>query len=410
MRLTGDNASSIASPMTKEVIFASIAHSASFASSLRTRTTLPTSADDRLFFAQVREDPRLELEIFDPGADDSIVVVGSGGCTALSLLAAGAGRVTAVDLNRTQNHLIELKLAAIAMLGHRSTLAFLGATDGSPLDRIDAYAMLRPSLTAPALAYWDAHLPDIASGVLGVGVTEKFVRQLMFALRLFVHPQSRIDRMLGAASVDEQRDLFEREWNTRRWRLFFRVLLNRGVFRRKYDPAFFAHLDRPSFAEHFRRRAEQTLTELPVRDNYFLHHMLTGRYPIEAFDGTPPYLSRAGHDAVASAADRLSLVDGTITEYLRTLEPRTVTGFVLSNISEWLTPNELDALFGQVARTAVNGATLCFRNFVGWTEVPPRYRDIIVEDRERGERMMRFDRSVVQRRIAVCRVYGEGAA
>src|SRR5579885_1984943 len=84
--------------------------------SLRARTTLAGSVDDRLFFAQVREDPRLELEVLDPRADDSIVVVGSGGCTALSLLAAGAGQVTAVDVNRTQNHLIELKLAAVSTL------------------------------------------------------------------------------------------------------------------------------------------------------------------------------------------------------------------------------------------------------------------------------------------------------
>ena len=45
-----------------------------------------------------------------------------------------------------------------------------------------------------------------------------------------------------------------------------------------------------------------------------------------------------------------------------------------------------------------------FRNFVGWTEVPPRFRDVITEDRERGEKMMRRDRSVVQRRFAFCRV------
>ena len=32
----------------------------------------------------------------------------------------------------------------------------------------------------------------------------------------------------------------------------------------------------------------QTLTELPVRDNYFLHQILTGHYPAA---GLPPYLS-----------------------------------------------------------------------------------------------------------------------
>ena len=69
------------------------------------RLSLPSAVDDRLYFAQVREDPRLEIEALEPGPDDSIVIVGSGGCTALSLLAAGAGHVTAVDVNRAQNHL-----------------------------------------------------------------------------------------------------------------------------------------------------------------------------------------------------------------------------------------------------------------------------------------------------------------
>ena len=53
------------------------------------RITLPGAVDDRLYFAQVREDPLLEMEALNPAADDSLVVVGSGGCTALSLLSMG---------------------------------------------------------------------------------------------------------------------------------------------------------------------------------------------------------------------------------------------------------------------------------------------------------------------------------
>jgi len=90
------------------------------------RTTLPNAVRDRLFFAQVREDPRAEIAALAPSADETMAVVSSGGCTALSLLAAGAGRVVAVDLNRTQNHLVELKAAA-CRLGARDAIAFLGA-------------------------------------------------------------------------------------------------------------------------------------------------------------------------------------------------------------------------------------------------------------------------------------------
>jgi S-adenosylmethionine-diacylglycerol 3-amino-3-carboxypropyl transferase len=370
------------------------------------RLALASAVDDRLYFAQVREDPQLEIEALDAGPDDSIVVVGSGGCTAFSLLAAGAGHVTAVDVNRAQNHLIELKLAAITLLSRTESVAFLGARDCAAIERIDAYAALRPRLTSGARTYWDEHLSAIADGVLDAGVTERFIRLVVLALRLFVQPRARIERMLACDSIESQQSLFERDWNTVRWRAFFRLLLNRAVFRRAYNPAFFAHLDRPSFAEHFRRRAEHALTELAVRDNYFLHHMLTGRYPVGVAGGVPPYLTEAGYAVAATSCDRLTLVDGTMTDHLRTLPDGSVSGFTLSNICEWLAPHEIDALFNEIVRTAVPNAKLCFRNFVGWTEVPPRFRHVVSEDRERGERMIQRDRSVVQRRIAICHIGG----
>src|SRR5438067_648777 len=89
------------------------------------RIGVPGARIDRLFFAQVREDPIVELEALDPGPNDRVVVISSGGCTALSLLAAGAGRVDAVDLNATQNHIVELKVAVLRRLDHDAALGFL---------------------------------------------------------------------------------------------------------------------------------------------------------------------------------------------------------------------------------------------------------------------------------------------
>jgi S-adenosylmethionine-diacylglycerol 3-amino-3-carboxypropyl transferase len=371
------------------------------------RLSLPSAVDDRLYFAQVREDPRLEIEALEPGPADSIVIVGSGGCTALSLLAAGAGHVTAVDVNRTQNHLIELKVAALTVLSRAESLAFLGAIACARRVRLAAYDELRAHLSLRARGYWDANRSDISDGVQNTGVTERFIRAVVRVLRATVHSRARIDRMLAAETIEEQRLLLESEWNTTRWRAFFYVLLNRAVFRRAYDPAFFAHLERPSFADHFRSRAEHALTELSVRDNYFLHHILTGKYPVHIAGGVPPYLSEEACASIATSRERLTLVDGSVTDHLRSLPDGSVTGFAISNICEWLAPRDVDALFAEIGRTAAPNATLCFRNFVGWTEVPPRFQGLITEDRARGEEMMQRDRSVVQRRFAVCRVRAE---
>ncbi len=369
-----------------------------------TRTTLEGAVDDRLFFAQVREDPLLEIEALGAGPDDTVVVVSSGGCTALSLLAAGAGRVVGVDLNRTQNHLVELKLAAVGHLEAEEAVRFLGGWPGGRAFRWSTYQRLRGSLTPPAQAYWDQRRRSLERGVLGTGVSERFIGLVMAALRLGIHPPGRVRRLLACSTVDQQRHFYDTEWDTRRWRLLFRALLNRAVFRHTYHDAFFRHVDNPSFARHFLGLARHTLTEVPLANNYFVHQMLTGCYPRGVPGGLPPYLDPVRARGLVRAAARLSLVDGSFVDHLRRCPDASIDGFALSNICEWLDAEQIDELLAEVVRTAAPGARLVFRNFVGWTEVPLRWRPAIVEDRARGEALGLRDRSAVQRRFAVCHV------
>ena len=366
------------------------------------RVRLPEARDDRLFFAQVREDPLLELAALRPTAREHVVVVSSGGCTALSLLAAGAGRVTAVDLNATQNHLVELKAHAVASLGGPAATAFLGGAPDAL--REERWHALRGRLGAAARAHWDRHPRAVRQGVLGAGVSERFIALVVGAMRLLVHPPARVRRLLACRSLDEQRALYAGEWDSRRWRLLFRLLLNRWTFDRAYHPAFFANVRRPSFAAYFHGAVERGLTELPVRTNYFLHQMLTGHYPAGDEQALPPYLTTAGAAAIGERLDRLTLVDGGMTAWLRGQPAGSVHAFALSNIGEWLDAAGVDALFTEVARTAAPGARVVFRNFVGWTEVPAAWRDVLVEDATRGERLSAQDRSLLQRRIVVLRV------
>ncbi|MEU8080217.1 DUF3419 family protein [Catellatospora citrea] len=357
------------------------------------RIELPGAVDDRLYFAQVREDPELEIAAFAARWDGPIAVVSSAGCTALSLLAAGAAEVVGVDVNRTQNHLVELKAAAVARLAPGAALGLLGGVPMAPAARRQAYEQIRDRLTAGARDHWDTHPQAIERGVLQAGVTERLMRLIARTLRV-VHPR-RIETLLAPRTLDEQREFYRRDWDTVGWRLLFAVLCNRLVLRRTYDERFFAHVENPSYASHFRQVAEHTLTDLDIGGNYFLHHLLTGAYPAA---NRPPYL-----DAPVPV-DRLRLVDGSFTDYLRTRPDRSMAGFALSNICEWLTADQIDELFAEIVRTARPGARLVFRNFVGWTEVPPRWRDAVREDRARGEELMRTDRSLCQRRFALCEV------
>ena len=368
------------------------------------RETMFGAGEGRLFFAQVREDPLLEIEALAPHAAQRIVVVSSGGCTALSMLGAGAGQVIAVDLNATQNHLVELKAAAIIALPLAEAIAFLGGTPARDRSRFATYMQLRRALSPRARTYWNEHVQMIRRGVLDSGVSERLIRLIVGVVRAAIHRPSRIRRLLDCRTIEEQRSIYRREWNSRRWRLLFSALLNRWVFSRAYEPEFFQYVRNPSFAEHFYRLVEHGLTELPVGTNYFLHHMLTGAYPVAAPGGVPPYLTDAGARAIRERRDHLTLVDGSYTACLRGLPDASVDGFALSNICEWLSSDGIDLLFTEIARTAAPGATLCFRNFVGWTEIPPRWRRRFVEDQARSRELSARDRSLIQPRIAVCRI------
>jgi S-adenosylmethionine-diacylglycerol 3-amino-3-carboxypropyl transferase len=371
------------------------------------RTRLPDAQGGALVFAQVREDPALELAALRPGPDDHVVCVSSAGCTALSLLAAGAGRVTAVDLNPAQNHLVELKAAACARLGPEEATALLGGAPMDPVVRQAAAQLLLPALTPEARAFWTGRPRALARGVLTAGRSEGFVRLIAAALRAFVHSRRRALRLLACQSLAEQRAFFASTWDTRRWRGLFHLLLNRAVMSRAYHPAFFAHAERMSFAEHFLALFRRTLTELPVSQNYFVHQMLTGRYPEGAL---PPYLAAAGSAALREGPARLHLVDGTVEAALSRMAPHSVNAFALSNIAEWSDEGGVQRLFEAVLRAAAPGARVVFRNFTGWTEVPAALRGRLVEDRALGERLILGDRSGVQRRIAVCRVVAPGVA
>jgi S-adenosylmethionine-diacylglycerol 3-amino-3-carboxypropyl transferase len=361
------------------------------------------ASDDKLYFAQVREDARIELAALHPAPTDRVVVVSSGGCTALSLLGAGAAEVHAVDVNRTQNHLVELKAAAVRLLERREAIAFLGGLPMSAVQRLACFVELRPALTYAARRYWREHLRDIKGGILDAGVSERFIGLVAWLIRHVVHRPALVRRMLSCETLDEQRALFHSDWNTRGWRALFAVLLNRWSMSRAYSPEFFVHVGRTNFAGHFLSLAKHALTEVPIADNYFIQKMFTGRYPVGREHGTPPYLSEDGVATIAAGEGTLRLADGSVTDYLRTLADRSVNAFALSNVCEWLDAAGVAELFREVERTAAPDARVVFRNFVGWTELPATGTRLL-EDREAGRELIRRDRSGVQSRVELCRV------
>ena len=108
-----------------------------------------------LVYAQIWEDPQIDMEAMALGESHRIVTIASGGCNILAYLTRKPAHIDAVDLNRAHIALNRLKLTAIAHLpGHGDVLRFFGKAD----QRFNSQAydrFIAPHLDRASRRYWE---------------------------------------------------------------------------------------------------------------------------------------------------------------------------------------------------------------------------------------------------------------
>src|SRR5690606_27032508 len=167
----------------------------------------------KLVYAQIWEDPAVDMEALAISPGDHVVTIASGGCNALSYLLADPARVETVDLNPAHIAFNRLKFAALqGMPDYDSFYRFYGRAD----DRANVAAyerFVRPYLDTESRAYWDGR------SLSGRRRISMFQRHLYRHGRLghFIRWGHRVARLYGvdprrileARTMDEQRRLFD---------------------------------------------------------------------------------------------------------------------------------------------------------------------------------------------------------
>lgn len=347
---------------------------------------------ERLLFAQCWEDPRMDLAALKPGPGQTLVVVTSGGCTALTLALSEPEKVIAVDLNAAQSWLLHLKIAGARALDHAAYLELLGVRPSTR--RHELYTRCRAVMPARARAYWDQEGERIETGVLVSGRYERYLAKFRRLLRV-LPGEKRIARLFESRDLDAQRRFYEDEWDTAAWRLFFRVFFSRTVLGcAGLDRAFFTYVEGiPDFGAHFLARARHVLTELPIGDNYFLAQICRGRYDERL--ALPPYLQPANFERLKTAVRRIEVVTEELGTLLGRLPEGSVDGFAYSNVFEWVSPAAFEALLRQTHRASRRGARLCYRNLLVRRKHPASLDGLFVPDEALAARLLHEDRSFV---------------
>jgi len=362
---------------------------------------------DRLLFAQCWEDPAMDEAALSVRPGDTVVSVTSGGCNTLALALQGAGTIHAVDMNAAQSALLELKLAGALALRHGEYLELLGVRPSARRESL--YARTRIALSQDARAYWDAHVDFLRRGVLGAGRYEGYLA-LFRGLLHAIEGRRRIGRLLASRTLEEQRRFYDEEWDTVPWRLFFRTFFSRRVLGwRGLDRAFFSYVEGiPDFGAHFLGLARHALTEIPIRDNYFMAQICLGRYLDERH--VPAYLLPENFAALREAAPRVRVVTAEVGSLLQELPDNSVDAFNFSNVFEWVPADVFERLLRETHRVARPGARLCYRNLLVRRCHPAALDGLFEPDDALAARLLFQDRSFVYSHFEVARVLKRAAA
>ena len=352
----------------------------------------------KIIFAQVREDANIELSALQTlPPSQTVFCIGSGGCTAFSLLVARPARLLIADINPAQVHLLALKKAAFAQLDEAQAKACLLH------DARAFYPQLRAHLPAKAQAFWDQHTALLRRGLNQSGVGEQSLRRAMRLFRCFVHTRATISAALNQSDLRAQQRFYETRWTNWRWDWALRVGLSKTMLRLVYGEAFLRAL--PSdFAALIRGNLERVFTAFPTCENGYLWQTFLSEYPPHE-RALPPYLQAENHSAFKSGLPQTELHCAEAATFLRQQARGSITFFACSNILEVSSRDHAMQLVNAIAQAASDGALICFR----WIFPPPQ--DIIallnstfLYQQARSQELSQRDRSLFCKFIRIYRV------
>jgi S-adenosylmethionine-diacylglycerol 3-amino-3-carboxypropyl transferase len=343
-----------------------------------------TRAFSGLVYAQIWEDPVVDMEALELGPDKRLITIASGGCNIMSYLTADPGEIMAVDLNAHHVALVRLKLAGAQRLPHyQSFFRFFGeATDATNPALYDQY--LRDAVDAETRAYWDKRdwlfrrrvslfARDIyAHGLLGRFITAGHLVARLLGLRLGI--------VTTLPDMDAQRAWFDKEvaplfdsWLVKRLSNMKATLFGLGIPPAQYD-ALASDADGDIVAV-LKQRLERLICGTPMTENYFAHRAFARRYAGGDAGPLPPYLQSANFQAVRRNASRVSVENVSFTERLAREPEGSLDAYVLLDAQDWMSDAQLNDLWDAITRTARPGARVIFRTAASPSLLPGRVRD-----------------------------------
>jgi len=337
-------------------------------------------------YAQLWEDADVLVDALGPRPGGTLVSIASAGDNALAMLLLDPAEVVAVDLSAAQAACVRLRIAAWPMLTRDELLELLGFSPstnrGALLDRV-----LEACDPATA-AFWRPLRGEVERhGAGAIGKFERYFRMFRTRLLPFVHSRATVESIFTPRTPAERASFLANRWNNRRWRLLLKAFFSqRAMGALGRDPAFFAHVE-GSVSQHVARRIEHAFVANDPVDNPYLRWIMTGDHGPRL----PLAFRPEEHAVIAERIGRLRVVEGTLEDLART--GVRVSGWNLSDIFEYMSPEGFSAAYSSILDASEPGARLAYWNMMVPRRAPAAWRDRIVERRDVSEPLAARDQA-----------------
>ena len=334
-----------------------------------------------LVYAQIWEDPVIDLEAMQIKPGHHVVAIASGGCNVMSYLTADPGKITALDLNGAHVGLNKLKLCAAQHLPDYGTFHrfFADAADSSNVAAYKKY--LWPHLDAATRQYWDGRdmlgrrrIGLFAKNLYAHGLLGNFIGATHWLGRLYGRDPR---KMLTAKTPAQQRVIFETSLAPIFDQRFVRWLVSQpaSLFGLGIPPAQYHALAGSApggITQVLRARLERLACDFDLSDNYFAAQAFGRAYAKTPNASLPPYLQAANFEAVRARAGRVEVLHQSFTVYLARQPDASLDRYVLLDAQDWMNDGDLTELWSQITRTAKPGARVIFRTAAEPSLLPGR--------------------------------------
>lgn len=358
------------------------------------------SAFQQVVYSGCWEDTETELAALALPQGARVLSITASGSRSLGLLEANPSEVLSVDLNPSQNFLLELKRAsALGARDWEQHAAFLGLLPTSPTFRRTHYLRTRRHLTPEARNYWDGRDRAIARGVTSIGRQDRIVATGA-AVAWRVLPESKLRPLFEMDNLEDQTNYFDEHIDTKVARSVARLATSKWALRWIYGKDLYEQAGFFAMGEMIFENIAQHARVRLLRENYFLSRVLLGEY-IDPRRFNSYYLREDTFEEFRERSHAIRPVTAPLEEVLASLPDNSLDGLSLSDIFDWIAPRDFDRLLHEIVRVAKDGARLCYRICLVDRQPGAEHAAHLVADRALSARLHVLDRSCFYRGLYV---------